>query len=203
MQKDNRDRNSYFKSTEISRYLKEYAYAMAACLNKVDDSEIEKAHLLLRNVLAWNGRIFVAGNGGSAAIADHLTCDFSKGTHTDKRNGFFVHSLVGSMAIFSALANDDGYEQTFSKQLEMAQITSKDCVILISSSGNSPNIVAAMMMAHSVNASVIGLTGFDGGELRKRANIKLHVQYNNYGIVEDCHQAIMHVLAQFHYVGMK
>lgn len=202
MQKDLRDRNSYFSSKEIHRFLKEYAGAMANALNKVSEVELENARKVLNRVSTLKGRIFVGGNGGSAAISDHLTCDFVKGTRSETEDGLLVHSLVGSQALFSAIANDLGYENTFSYQLEANKINGNDCLILISSSGNSPNIVSALKTAHSKNVTVIGLTGFSGGELFKQADVKLHIAFNNYGVVEDCHQAIMHVLAQYHYLSL-
>lgn len=201
MAQELRDRNQYFQSREASKYLREYAGGISYALNRVDQEEMERAAETLKDVVICGGRVFVGGNGGSAAISDHLTCDFIKGTYTERCNAIQTHSLVGSQALFTALANDIGYQYVFSKQLEMAKINSHDCLILISSSGNSPNIIEAAIYAKSKIATVIGLTGFDGGALLKASDIKLHVPYNNYGVVEDCHQAIMHALAQFHYLS--
>ena len=201
MHKDPRDRNSYFPQTEINKYLKEYTGAIAYGLTAIQEHDIEMAKDLLRITLAKSGRIFVAGNGGSAAISDHLCCDFVKGTYSEKYNNLIVHSLVGSQALFTAVANDFGYEHTFSFQLKALQLNPKDALILISSSGNSPNILEALKFAHERRCTVIGLTGFDGGELNKMADVRLHIPVNNYGVVEDCHQALMHVLAQFHHVS--
>jgi D-sedoheptulose 7-phosphate isomerase len=203
MPTDTRDRNQYFGQTEIHRYLKEYTGAVAYALNKIDDQAIETARQLLKQTASTGGRIFVGGNGGSAAISDHLCCDFVKGTMTANANALQTHSLVGSQALFSAIANDLGYDKTFSYQLEALKCDSKDTVILISSSGNSKNIIEAALFAQSRRASIIGMTGFDGGALLRLADAKLHVAFNNYGVIEDCHQALMHVLAQFHYLSSK
>lgn len=203
MLSDIRDRNQYFNKTDLGKYISEYAGAISYSLNRVDKDYLEKAKDILKLTLARSGRVFVGGNGGSSSIADHLTCDFIKGTFTEKRNCLQVHSLNGSNALFTALANDVGYEKTFSQQLLMYQVNAKDCVILISSSGNSPNIVEAAKTARQYCADVIGMTGFTGGELRKLSNVELHIPFNNYGIIEDCHQALMHILAQFHYVSSK
>ncbi len=201
MQTDPRSRNQYFPQKEIHRYLKEYTGAVAYALNKVTEQDIEFAHELLRLTHQRGGRIFVGGNGGSAAISDHLCCDFVKGTYSDKTNSLLVHPLNGSTALFTAIANDFGYEHTLRFQLKAAQLTSKDLVILISSSGNSANIVGACDEAFDRATKIIGMTGFDGGELKKRADCSLHVPINNYGVVEDCHQILMHVLAQFHFLS--
>lgn len=193
MPQDLRDRNQYFQSKEVGQYIREYAGAISYGLNRVDSNSLESA----LNLMKTAPRIFVGGNGGSAAIADHLVCDFSKGAATN------VHSLVGDLALFTALANDEGYEKTFSRQLELKGLGKGDAVFLISSSGNSKNIIEAASYAKSMNAYVCGLTGFDGGALFRMADIVLHVPFNNYGIVEDCHQAIMHVLAQTYYLSNK
>lgn len=201
MQTDTRKSNSYFCRTEISKYLREYAGAISYGLNRVDEDDLEKAKDLLRLTLAKSGRVFVGGNGGSASISDHLVCDFTKGTHTENHNGIQVHSLVGSTSLFSAIGNDLGYDRTLSYQLELAQATSKDCLILISSSGNSANIIQAADYARTRGMEVVGLTGFSGGLLKNMVSISLHIPVHNYGVVEDCHQALMHILAQFHYVS--
>lgn len=199
MTTDLRDKNTYFRFEDIKAYLREYSGAIAYSLNKIDEGDLDAAKTCLRRVVSTGGRIFVAGNGGSAAISDHLTCDFVKGTYTEKHNCLDVHSLVGSQALFTAIGNDLGYEQTFSFQLKTKQVNSNDALILISSSGNSQNIIEAGLYAQSKRATVLGLTGFDGGLLKQMADIKLHVPFNNYGVVEDCHQALMHVLAQVHF----
>lgn len=196
MHKDTRDRNKYFSGESPGDYFKDYCHGLAQALFSVRHSELANAVDQVKNA----PRIFVGGNGGSAAISDHLTCDFTKGIHSDKRQPAQVISLVGSHALHTAIANDLGYEQTLSYQLGLHGLGMSDTVILISSSGNSPNIVEAAKICAVRNACVIGMTGFDGGKLKEIASIKLHVQAENYGIVEDCHQIIMHVLAQYIYL---
>lgn len=201
MQSDPRKNNTFFKDENIGQYLKEYVGAVSYALNKIDYQHLENAKELLKLTVVRGGRIFVGGNGGSSAISDHLLCDFVKGTHSEKKNGLCVHSLNSSTALFTAIGNDFGYEHTFSFQLKAMNLNSNDTVILISSSGNSPNIVSAAEFALQMNASLIGMTGFTGGALFKLANVKLHVPYNNYGVIEDAHQALMHVLAQYHWLS--
>lgn len=181
-----------FKAADISDYLREYTSAIKYALDGLDQSKLQKAYDLLSESVLYDRRIFVAGNGGSAAIAEHLSCDFSKGTQL----GLQVISLPSNMSIMTALANDCGYENVFSYQLQRFDLTDKDIVILISSSGNSPNIVRACSFAKSKRATLIGLSGFTGGLLRELSDISLHIPINNYGAVEDSHQVIMHVLTQ-------
>ena len=107
-------------------------------------------------------RLWVAGNGGSAAIADHLLCDWVKGTFTPFEMPIHVHSLVSDTALLTACANDFGYDASFSRQIEM-QAQPGDVLICISASGNSANILAALRMASSVVLKTFDLTGFEGG----------------------------------------
>ncbi len=191
MLKDTRSRNKYFKSSSIHSYLKAYAAEIRRGLNKIDRKEMQKCQALF---IKAKRRIFVGGNGGSAAISDHLCCDMEKGADLP------VHSLVGSTALLTAIGNDLGYKETLVFPLIKHRLSKKDIVILISSSGSSPNIIEAAHFAKIRGATLVGLTGFSGGTLRALADIKIHVPVHNYGVVEDCHQAVMHILAQWRYL---
>lgn len=197
---DTRDRNKYFSHDSIRRYAAGYADGLHGALLSVDEYQLCMAIQYLQEARLV-GRIFVAGNGGSSSIADHLTCDFSKGIRTKDHAGFHAHSLVNHGALFTAIANDLGYERTFSYQLKLFHMHESDCLILISSSGNSENIVRAAKFARKIGTPIIGLTGFSGGKLKELADVSLHIPFDNYGIVEDSHQAIMHILAQYIYLN--
>ena len=149
-------------------------------------------------------RIYVAGNGGSAAIANHLCCDFSKGTYlANTGNPIKTKSLSSNICEITAIANDMSYEDSFYFQLKIdldeayPEDNDYKVIVLISSSGNSPNIVKAAKYAKEKGLTIIGLTGFSGGRLKELSDISLHIPENNYGIVEDCHQSIMHIIAQY------
>lgn len=143
------------------------------------------------------GTIYVCGNGGSAAIADHLTCDCLKGIRTDTIYRPRVVSLCSNGPLLTAIANDISYDQVFKYQLE-SLLTPDDLLITISSSGTSPNIVNAFNYAVNI-CKTITFSGFNGGgsKLIEKPTVSLHVPENNYGIVEDCHQMIMHMIAQY------
>ena len=100
------------------------------------------------------------------------------------------------MAKITAIGNDLGYDKIFSKQLEFSNASSEDILIVVSSSGNSPNIIRALEQAHDLYMATIALVGFDGGKAGQMADVTVHVNSNNYGVVEDCHQIIMHSWAQ-------
>jgi len=198
---DTRDRNKYFTAEDINTYLSDYSKAIRLGLSKINRKNMVAAQNVLRLTALSGGRIFVGGNGGSAAISDHLKCDFSKGTDDGHGGNLVVHCLSNSMALFSAIGNDLGYERTLDYQLSLSKVNVKDAVILISSSGNSPNITNCCSYAKRFGATVIGLTGFDGGCLKEKCDISLHVPVDNYGVVEDCHQALMHVFAQYYWLS--
>jgi D-sedoheptulose 7-phosphate isomerase len=195
---DPRFKNKTFNTESIRHYLTDYSAQLEECLKSVSQEKLNAAALLMHEVRNNKGRVFVAGNGGSAAISEHLSCDWQKGVHLEHMNGLKVQCLTSNTALLTAIANDYGYDQAFSYQLEFADVTKEDLVLLISSSGNSDNIIKAALFAKNKGCKVIGLTGFTGGKLKDLADVSLHIPFSNYGLVEDGHQVLMHVLAQYH-----
>jgi histidinol-phosphate phosphatase family protein len=174
----------------------EYSDELRAALRTVDPSRLHAAATLLNKAHDRDATVFSCGNGGSASIANHLQCDHVKcvGQGTDLRPRVF--SLSTNVELFSAIANDNGYEHVFEHQL--ASIARPgDLLIAVSSSGRSPNIVRALEWASAHGMETIALTGFTGGRSRELADVSIHVESCNYGIVEDAHQACMHLLAQY------
>ncbi len=196
-----RDRNKTFSEISAHEYLLGYSEALSTALKAVGKQNVNEAAKELWAARSLDRRIFIAGNGGSASISEHMECDFQKGCH--EGSTLNTRSLVSNVAVLTAIANDISYDRVFQYQLEMAVPRPGEVLILISSSGNSKNIVEAAKYATSENMVVIGMTGFDGGWLRRHCDVSLHVPFNNYGVVEDCHQALMHICAQFHYLSWK
>jgi len=145
-----------------------------------------------------NGKtIYTAGNGASAAIAQHWACDYTKGC-SDLESGFKprVISLSANIPLMTAISNDISYDEVYSYQLErLANLD--DIFISISSSGNSPSVVRACEVAINKGVKVIALTGFNGGRTRDLADYPLHVDIHEYEATEDVHQAIMHMIAKY------
>jgi D-sedoheptulose 7-phosphate isomerase len=192
---DPRSKNKTFSTESTAAYLREYADALHATITAVSPASLDAAISLLETTMRTGKRIYVCGNGGSAAIADHLCCDWTKGTRIDGKPALKTHSLVANGALLTALANDYGYDKTFSTQIDIYG-EDGDVLVAISSSGDSPNIVNAAEIAQARGMKVVGLSGFSGGKLAKLADVSLHAAFDNYGLVEDCHQALMHVLSQ-------
>ena len=195
---DPRGLNRQFDLETIETHVKGYADALSTALLSIDWRQLNLAIEEIEGARMRRARLWVAGNGGSAAIADHLLCDWVKGTFTPPQPPINVHSLVANTALLTACANDFGYDTSFSRQIEM-QAQHGDVLICISSSGNSANILAALRKANSLGLKTIAFTGFGGGEAAKLAAISLHVAAHNYGVVEDCHQILMHNIAQYIY----
>jgi D-sedoheptulose 7-phosphate isomerase len=142
--------------------------------------------------------VYVIGNGGSAATASHIANDFTGGLKLRGIENFNVVSLAANVPLLTAIANDVGYENIFYAQI-FEKIKPSDKLVAISCSGNSPNIIKAASYAHSIGSVVIGLTGFDGGELKEISNINYHIQteLGEYGLVEDLHMILDHIMYSY------
>ena len=177
-------------------YFDAYAEEMARAAKSVEPGTLELAAAVLVEAYLRGARIFSCGNGGSASIANHMQCDHVKGIRTATDLSPHVLSLSANVELLTAIANDTGYENVFVYQLQ-SQSEPGDVLLAVSSSGRSPNIVRALTWARDHGLRTIAVTGFDGDAARTIAEISVHVDCANYGIVEDLHQAIMHALAQY------
>lgn len=173
-------------------YFEQYSHAAAT----LDQGALKRAGELVGDVIARGGTIYSCGNGGSAAIANHLACDCLKGIRAGTSIRPKVCSLSTTVELITAIANDISYDDVFSYQLDSLGQPG-DLLIAISSSGSSPNIVKALKLAKEKGLKTLAFTGFGGGESAKVADVSLHVQAENYGVVEDVHQSLMHLLAQY------
>jgi len=177
-------------------YFDAYAEEMARAAKSVEPATLERAASTLVEAYLRGARVFSCGNGGSASIANHMQCDHVKGVRMATDLSPRVLSLSANVELLTAIANDTGYENIFVHQLQ-AQSEPGDVLLAVSSSGRSPNIVRALTWARDQGLRTIAVTGFDGGAARDTAEVSVHVDCTNYGIVEDLHQAIMHALAQY------
>ncbi len=177
-------------------YFDAYAEEIARAGQTVQPAAFDRAAAILLEAYASGARMFSCGNGGSASIANHMQCDHVKGIRTATDLSPRVQSLSSNVELLTAIANDTGYDNVFVYQLQ-SQSQPGDVLIAVSSSGRSPNIVQALAWACDHGLRTIAITGFDGGAARTMAEVAIHVDSNNYGVVEDLHQAIMHALAQY------
>lgn len=181
---------------DAGSYASEYLTRLAAAGATVSRDAISKAGALILSTTLAGKRIYSCGNGGSAAIANHLVCDCLKGIRTDTALRPKVHSFSTTVELITAIVNDIGSEEMFSFQLS-SMGEAGDLLIAISSSGASPNIIKALELAKTMGLATISMTGFAGGRSAEIADVNLHVDCDNYGMVEDTHQSLMHILAQY------
>jgi D-sedoheptulose 7-phosphate isomerase len=177
-------------------YWSSYSQELNRAAQTVDGDDIEKAVELIAKAISKESLIFVCGNGGSAAVASHLVCDHNKGIRTDTALRPRVICLNDNVPSMTAISNDMAYARVFDYQLS-SLANNGDLLVTISSSGDSDNIVSAIRWANENQVSTIALTGFSGGRSSKLADLNIHVDSQNYGVIEDTHQSIMHVFAQF------
>jgi D-sedoheptulose 7-phosphate isomerase len=173
--------------------IKRYVAELKETLDHLPWGAIQDVVGILHYARLSDRQVFILGNGGSAATASHFACDLGKGTILPDRPRFRVIALTDNMPLFSAYANDYGYEHVFAEQLA-GLVRSGDVVIGISSSGNSANVLNAIKLARSAQAITIGFAGFDGGKLRDLVDICIHVPSNCMEQVEDIHLVLEHLI---------
>jgi len=184
------------RPSDIAAFAEAYFQNLAKAALSVDRGKIAAAAAMLEDAHRQGKAIFACGNGGSAAIANHLMCDHCKSVATDTSLRPRVHSLSSNVEIITAIANDVSYADVFAHQVRNLGRPG-DVLVTISSSGDSENIVRAAETAKSNGMKVIALTGFQGGRSARLADVNLHVAADNYGVIEDVHQSLMHILAQW------
>ncbi|HET6598270.1 MAG TPA: SIS domain-containing protein [Anaerolineales bacterium] len=176
-------------------FIQEYISTLQLTMDQLPHQLIAEVIDLLQQTRTKGSQVFILGNGGSASTASHFACDLAKNTRQAGLPHFRVIGLTDNMAMFSALANDEGYENVFSEQLA-SLVRPGDIVIAISASGNSKNVIKAVEAAHRYDATVIGFTGFDGGLLGQLANINIHVNSKIIEHVEDIHLMLEHLIVR-------
>lgn len=171
----------------------DYLAQLAEVVRRVPAAALADAVELLLEAQSSGRRVYVMGNGGSAATASHFVCDLVKTAHVAGQRPLRVFGLVDNTPLLTAWANDAAYERSFAEQIA-AMVEPGDVVIAISASGNSPNILAGLEAAASIGARTIGLLGFDGGLAHDLVDVAIHVGCHDYGLVEDTHAAIGHAI---------
>ncbi len=178
---------------DYSAAIKEYIRRECEVLNQLDVGSISDAMNLLEDCLENERNVYIFGNGGSASTASHFQNDFNKGIseHLDRKFRFCC--LNDNVPTVMAVANDIGYEEIFRFQLR-GKLKPQDVIVAISGSGNSMNVINAVMYAKETGCKIIGLTGYDGGKLKGLSDISLHVPVNSMQITEDIHMVFDHLM---------
>jgi len=172
----------------------DYLGFLGTSLSQLPLEKVKHVIQILHHARLNGKQIFIMGNGGSASTSSHFVCDLAKNNYFEGLPPFKAIDLNSSNAIFTAYANDDGYENVFSSQLRNL-INPHDIVIAISTSGNSPNILKAVKLANKIGAITIGFTGYEGGKLGQMVNVEVRVASDNIRHIEDIHMIIMHLIS--------
>ena len=175
------------KENDISVYTLEVIEA----IRKMPFEAIEKAMKMLDSCRRSNNRIFIIGNGGSASTASHLANDLMKMCYID------AECLSDHIPLITAYANDESYDQIYARQLSNKFIGKGDILITLSASGNSPNILNAIDTMNTMGGKTINLISFDGGKTLNKKGLHIHIplEKGQYGVAEDIHSIICHMLA--------
>lgn len=185
---------------DAAAFAREYFSGLKAALDRVDVSQVAAFVGELERAYREDRQVFIVGNGGSAGTASHMACDLGKTvlgkTPDPARRRFRVMSLTDNVPLITAIANDLGYEHVFSEQL--AGLARRgDLLVVITGSGNSPNVVSAVLHARTLGLRTAGLLGFDGGQVLPLLDTPVLVRDFSYGFVEDIHLVLDHLTTAY------
>lgn len=174
---------------KIEKYLDE----VCQIIPRIPVSEISRVVEIIRRARGRGNRIIIMGNGGSASTASHFVCDLAKNLRQPGLRDFRAFGITDNMAMFSAYANDEGYENVFWRQ--MSNIVEEDDIVIgISTSGESENVVRGVNYANNVGAYTIGFSGFDGGRLGRLVDLNVNVPSGCVEQIEDIHLMFEHMI---------
>jgi D-sedoheptulose 7-phosphate isomerase len=181
----------------LSNFIADYTTGFTTVIAAIDPAAIEQAALALREAFDAGKQIFIAGNGGSAATASHMACDLAKTTLGKARQlparRIRAIALTDNVPLLTAWGNDVSYDCVFAEQLRNLA-NPGDTLVLISASGNSPNIVEAAKAARELGLRTVGLLGFEGGAVRGMVERAVVVRSTHFGYIEDAHSVISHLI---------
>jgi D-sedoheptulose 7-phosphate isomerase len=164
-------------------------------ISEMPEQPIAATVSLLYETWRHRKQLFIFGNGGSASTASHMANDLSKATIVAGKPRMRVMALTDNIALITAWANDNSYDDVFKEQLENL-LESGDLVIAISASGDSPNILRAIEFAKLRGAVTVGWTGLSGGRLKETARYCVHAPTDDVGLIESAHLVLDHLVTK-------
>ena len=189
--------NGEFLEQLFRSAISEYFSTGGKLLTQIPNEEVMALAIAINQARKTGGTVYIAGNGGSASTASHFATDIGIGS-LNRANPVRSVSLCDNTAAITAIANDMDYSAIFAQQLKLLG-KQGDLLILISASGNSDNLIKAVGIASALGIESHSLTGFDGGKLKQLTlgrNIHVETPKGAYGLVEDAHLAICHVITE-------
>ncbi|WP_442588303.1 D-sedoheptulose 7-phosphate isomerase [Pedobacter sp. AW31-3R] len=156
--------------------------------------DIETGCKMVTEVLLAGGKILIAGNGGSAADAQHIAAELT-GRYVKDRKALPAIALTVDTSAITAISNDYGFERVFARQLS-ALARPDDLFIAISTSGNSPNIIRALDTARELGCKTLGLSGRDGGEMNHLCDLNIIINDEATARIQEMHILIGHIFCK-------
>ena len=190
--------NGVATSHSVAHVAQSYVKELTALLDGIDLAALEGAVEAIRDARDRGAMVFIAGNGGSAATATHWVNDLCKAASRSGRRPIRGTCLSDNVSWLTALGNDEGYDRVFSGQLHNLAEPG-DVLMVISASGNSPNLVSAVDFARNNGLRTVGLLGFDGGALRTMVDHCLWIEtaVGEYGLVESAHSVVADIITTY------
>lgn len=182
--------------------LKQYADNLSQCIQEIPISSIESLAIALEKTRTVDQRVWICGNGGSCATAIHWANDFLYPVVKYGGKGLRIQALSGNSAVLTCLGNDIGYDKIFSTQLE-TNAHSGDLLIVLSGSGNSPNILRALEAGQDLGMKTFAIVGFDGGKAKELADEVIHFEVHDMQLAEDLQMVVCHMLVKYLYQAFR
>lgn len=181
-------------------HLDDYLLRLKSTFKTKQINQIENLAKDIIHIWENGNQLFLCGNGGSAANAIHIANDFHYGigfsVGSDHNLGLKVEALSANQAVITCLANDIGYENIFSQQIDV-KASQNDLLVVLSGSGNSENIINALNAANAKSMKSYAILGFDGGKCRDLATVPIHFEINDMLISEDIQMIVFNICFQW------
>ena len=184
------------ETTSMPQHVKAYSEKLVRALDLDAMGAVSILGEALRESWKLGRAVYLCGNGGSAGNAIHLANDFLYGAGTKRGIGMRVEALSANAAVITCLANDLGYDQIFAEQLRVKG-NRGDVLVVLSGSGNSPNVVKALQTANSLGMTTFAVLGFSGGQCKELAQHPIHFPMDDMQIAEDIQLIIGHICMQW------
>lgn len=194
-----------FKESSLQAdYFRKYGDYVQKLISEIDIGSVKRVVDCFLEARKNDKTIYFAGNGGSASTASHFAQDMSEVGRKIRGKGFRAQSINDNASAMTAISNDYGYDQMFSLQIQHS-FNSGDLLVVISASGNSPNVIKAVELAKERGGRTAALVGFDGGRLAQICDHVVHIksQKGEYGPVEDVHLILNHMIVSYLMMELK
>jgi D-sedoheptulose 7-phosphate isomerase len=173
--------------------INDYKKTLVHQLDQFDWTPVEQLCELLVECERSNNKVYICGNGGSAGNAIHLANDFIFGIDPSAKRALDVEALSANSAVLTCLGNDIGYDNIFSHQLKV-KASQSDVLLVLSGSGNSPNILNALQQANELGLHTVAILGYSGGKAKSLAKLAIHFAIDDMQISEDLQLIVGHML---------